>query len=163
MTQTSAGERNICCCGASKWTKVIAWLQIVCAVFLIAKSLFNLISIGAIPSSEFEKLGVSKGFVYGLSACSLVGSLFGLFMGILLLKGTNQKRVSYLKAWVVYGIIAVVLDLVVIILGSLGYFGSLIGLPIATGVISMAVNIFTVVVVYIHINEINAGVFQINY
>lgn len=99
-------------------------------------------------------------------------------MGVVLLKGTQQvsntlcvdtvdrimfslqKRVSFLKAWLIYGITALAVSIIGIALNARGTtHGSAVGAAVVSGLLGIGINLFTFVVVYIHIREINEGVF----
>lgn len=71
-----------------------------------------------------------------------------------------QKRVSFIKAWLIYAIIALVLSIIGIILNASGYaYGGTVGTAVVSGLLGIAINVFSITVVYIHMKEINEGVF----
>lgn len=111
-------------------------------------------------------------------AFAFIISFFGILMGVILLKGTNQvtkasslnetfyqiklslqKRVSFIKAWIIYAITAIVVSIIGVILDSSGSYGSTTGTAVVSGILGIAINLFSVIVVYIHMKEINEGVF----
>lgn len=112
-------------------------------------------------------------------AFAFIISFFGIGMGVILLKGFNQvsvatswnesvndkglhlqKRASYIKAWLIYGITAFVVSIIGIILNSSGTsIGATTGTAVISGILGIAVNLFSIIVVYIHMKEINEGVF----
>lgn len=71
-----------------------------------------------------------------------------------------QKRVSYLKAWLIYGIVAFTVSIIGIILNAGGSTHSAtVGTAVVSGLLGIAINLFALIVVYIHMKEINEGVF----
>lgn len=122
---------------------------------------------------------VTEGAVLASLAFAFIISFFGILLGVILLKGTNQvsiwqdhwmkhfiklhfvlqKRVSYIKAWIIYAITAIVVSIIGVILNSSGSYGSTTGTAVVSGILGIAINLFSVIVVYIHMKEINEGVF----
>lgn len=113
-------------------------------------------------------------------AFALIISFLGTIMGVILFKGTKQvnldckkrnssagskknylqKRVGYLKAWLIYGITALAVSIIGIILNASGStHSSTVGTAVVSGILGIGINLFTLVVVYIHMKEINEGVF----
>lgn len=111
-------------------------------------------------------------------AFAFIISLLGIFMGVILLKGSQQvrstlcvdtvdritfsfqKRVGFLKAWLIYGITSLAVSIIGITLTAGGStHGSAVGPAVISGLLGIGVNLFTFIVVYIHIKEINEGVF----
>ncbi len=70
-----------------------------------------------------------------------------------------QKRVSYIKAWLIYGIVAIVVSIISIILNAAGSLSATVGTAVISGILGIAINLFALIVVYIHMKEINEGVF----
>lgn len=115
-------------------------------------------------------------------AFAFIISFFGIVMGVLLLKGTQQvrrttsklrvmsssdnnvlnilqKRVSFIKAWLIYGLVAVAVSIFGIILNAAGSSSVTVGTAVVSGILGIGINVFSLIVVYIHMKEINAGVF----
>ncbi|KAJ6633804.1 hypothetical protein Bhyg_15812 [Pseudolycoriella hygida] len=109
-------ERQIFCCGASSWTRLLAWLQIVGSSLLL---LLDIIGIARVAAAEFsEDEAQIKTTVMAALAFMFIISFFGIIMGVILLKGTNQRRVSYLRAWIIYSITSLAVTIISIILNS---------------------------------------------
>ncbi|CAG7837362.1 unnamed protein product [Allacma fusca] len=93
-------ERIVWCCGASGWTRVIAWLQMLTCV---TGTLTAFICI----------VGILRGDEISRSGWGIVGELItiithaaGAMMGYILLKGSQMANVEHLNMWIGYTVIA---------------------------------------------------------
>ncbi|CAG7732892.1 unnamed protein product [Allacma fusca] len=144
-------ERNICCCGASTWTKVIAWIEIVCSVILIV--IFSVVAI-TIGGSEPDS-GHDESFNNMLAVIMLILRAVVLFlMGIVLLRGSLKRKPGHIRAWLVITtiglIVQVILETVNVVSG-----GEFVSLVVTALVIPFF--IFLLWTVNIHKNEIMAA------
>ncbi|CAG7700797.1 unnamed protein product [Allacma fusca] len=112
-------EREVLCCGASIWGKVISWIQIICSVFsiLVAKvTLVDVLYLGEKGFNEqmksivmtpelMEKLEIGYGGIVATLIASIAISIIGLFMGVIFLQGIKQRNTRYLKTWIIYIVI----------------------------------------------------------
>ena len=71
----------------------------------------------------------------------------------------SQQRVSFLKAWLIYGVTAIVFTIIATILNGTGSsHPSTLGTVVFSGLLGIGINLFAVICVYIHMKEINMGV-----
>ncbi|XP_037027696.1 uncharacterized protein LOC119068261 [Bradysia coprophila] len=159
-------ERIICCCGASTWTKVMAWFQIVGNFILII--VFALGIAGLITSVKPEYVDIPaawKNLAIVVVATEMVVAIVGFIMGIILLIGTKQKRLGFLRACLIYAGAAILILVAALFISaassfydySVGYSNSLKVVGNLVGIFAMA---FCFVVIHIHIREIRGGVFM---
>ncbi|CAG7822747.1 unnamed protein product, partial [Allacma fusca] len=87
-----AEEKQICCCGARSWTRVIAWIQIIGNTLMLIAEIGALIAIIAVANAKTDdKIDPKdkKSFVivsFVVVAFALILDLIGFIMGIILLK-----------------------------------------------------------------------------
>ncbi|XP_037027697.1 uncharacterized protein LOC119068262 [Bradysia coprophila] len=154
-----ANERTICCCGASSWTKVIAWFQIVGNIILLIVYAFGLAGLTTVNPDQLDI--PNKDSMIAAVAIALVIAVLGFIMGIILLKGTNQKRIGFLRAWLIYAGAAILTSIVSLIINIISYSDYSIGSTVGSGIVGIAINAFCFAVVFIHIKEIREGVFAV--
>ncbi|XP_037050951.1 uncharacterized protein LOC119084902 [Bradysia coprophila] len=151
-------ERNICCCGASSWVRIISWFQIVGNSLLLFIVIFGIVAVAGLDPKDEDIQ--NKRAVMTAMAFVFIVSFCGIFMGILLLKGANQQRTAFLKAWLIYGVTAVIVTIIATILNATGSsHPSTLGTAVFSGLFGIGFNFFSVICVHIHVKEINEGVY----
>ncbi|CAG7718296.1 unnamed protein product [Allacma fusca] len=159
-------ERQICYyCGASGWTKAIAWIQIFLYAFAtlaIGFALSVMIVSGQDAFEQARKESLDRGsgqmenlpFGYIGLVVYLVVSLLvvtvGIVMGIVLLKGSRQRNVKYLKWWIIFAAVCLVWALI-----TIASNGTIWGI-ISEAIFTVAMYGFGIWVVRTHIQEIES-------
>lgn len=72
-----------------------------------------------------------------------------------------QKRIGFLRAWLIYAGASILTSVVILIINIVTLSGGSIGTTIGSGIVGIAVNAFCFAVVFIHMKEIREGVFVV--
>lgn len=131
-----------CCCGCQlrTGTKFIGWAGVILGIICFIYILLYILDV-AIPDAikeEIQKLNVPLGYL-------LAGTLLPIVFSILLLIGVYKEKISYYLPWIIYAIIATVMDVVVVITMMFGHVdvGSIIG-----AILGICFNVYFILVVY---------------
>ncbi|XP_046661254.1 uncharacterized protein LOC124354667 [Homalodisca vitripennis] len=95
-----------CCCSLSLGTKIIGWLNVIVAVLIILVSLERIIN-GHLEILEALRIAVWDTIVQGF---------ISLTLSILLLKGAYERKPKYVKVWVYFSVVMLLIICVPVIL-----------------------------------------------
>ncbi|CAG7732197.1 unnamed protein product, partial [Allacma fusca] len=98
-------KRQICCCGSSRWTRIIGWLQILIAISSILG--LSLVFIGNVNNLSESSALHSLTFSFAVITLKLVFYIISFIMGVVLLLGSYNKNPRQIFAWMIYAAIFV--------------------------------------------------------